>query len=130
MPDEDSFPESDDPNTNPWLTDKVVSSIQGPDVTSGRDREVVQTNRDEAYLRLHSVSVYVRDLERSIRFFVDQLGFRLLSDVRFASGYRWVEITPPDGTASLTLVLPGREKDDERFVGQLGAVTFLTEDVE
>ena len=130
MPDEHSFPESADPNTNPWLTDKVVSSIQGPDVTSGRDREAVRTNRDEAYLRLHFVSVYVRDLERSIRFFVDQLGFQLLRDVRFASGNRWVEITPPDGTASLTLVLPGREKDDERFVGQLGVVTFLTEDVE
>ena len=130
MPDERSFPESADPNTNPWLTDEVVSSIQQPDVTSGRDREAVRTDRDEAYLRLQFVSVYVRDLERSIRFFVDQLGFRLLHDVQFASGNRWIEITPPDGTASLTLVLPGREKDDERFVGQSGLVSFLTEDVE
>lgn len=130
MHDEDAVPENIEATANPWLTDKIVSSVSGSDVLSGRDREAIRTSRDEAYLRLQFVRVYVRDQERSMRFFVDQLGFRLILDVQFASGNRWIEVAPPDGTASLTLVLPGQEKDDERFVGYLGVVTFLTENVE
>jgi catechol 2,3-dioxygenase-like lactoylglutathione lyase family enzyme len=42
-------------------------------------------------LRLHFASVYVRDQERSKRFFLDQLGFNLVTDVRFPSGNRWID---------------------------------------
>src|ERR1700730_7255541 len=130
MHDERSDPENSDARARRWLTDKIVSSITGPDITSGRDREAIRTNRDEAYLRLQFVRVFVRDQERSMRFFVEQLGFRLLLDVRFASGNRWIEVAPPDGTASLALVLTEQESDDEHLFGHSGAVTFLTEDVE
>jgi catechol 2,3-dioxygenase-like lactoylglutathione lyase family enzyme len=44
------------------------------------------------YLRLHVVQVYVRDQERSLRFYVDQLGFTLANDVRLESGKRWVTV--------------------------------------
>jgi serine phosphatase RsbU (regulator of sigma subunit)/uncharacterized glyoxalase superfamily protein PhnB len=121
---------SDRSEVNPWLTDRVVSAIPGPDISSGRDREVIRTNREEAYLRLQFVSVFVCDQERSMRFFVEQLGFRLLLDVQFASGNRWIEVAPPDGTASLALVLPAQGGDEEHLVGRSAAVTFLTEDVE
>ena len=43
-----------------------------------------------------------------MRFFVDRLGFTLVRDVRFASGNRFIQVAPPDGTAGLALVLPGR----------------------
>lgn len=128
MNSEDSAPSRS--ATDSWLTDKVVSSTSGPDISSGRDREAILANRDEAYLRLQFVSVFVRDQERSMRFFVEQLGFKLLLDVRFASGNRWIEVAPPDGTASLALVLPAQGSDQERLVGHPGTVTFLTEDVE
>lgn len=130
MHDDDSNQKSGDAEARRWLTDKIVSSSPGPDITSGRDREAVRTNRDEAYLRLQFVRVFVRDQERSMRFFVEQLGFRLLQDVRFASGNRWIEVAPPDGTASLTLVLPAKGGDEESLVGHFDAVTFLVEDVE
>jgi len=107
-----------------------VSYTSGPDVSFARDRGAILPNRDEAYLRIQFVRVFVGDQERSMRFFVEQLGFRLLFDVRFASGNRWIEVAPPDGTASLALVLPARGSDEERLVGHSGAVTFLTEDVE
>jgi serine phosphatase RsbU (regulator of sigma subunit)/uncharacterized glyoxalase superfamily protein PhnB len=116
--------------TDPWLTDKIVSNTSGPDISSGRNREAILPNRDEAYLRVQFVSVFVRDQERRMRFFVEQLGFQLLFDVRFASGNRWIEVAPPDGTASLALVLPAEESDEERLVGHSRAITFLTEDVE
>jgi Glyoxalase/Bleomycin resistance protein/Dioxygenase superfamily len=42
--------------------------------------------RSLGYLRLHAVQIFVRDQERSVRFYVDQLGFRLTYDVRLESG--------------------------------------------
>lgn len=82
------------------------------------------------YLRLHFVIIYVSDQERSRRFFVDKLGFSVVSDVHFESGNRWVEVGPPDGTAILALARPIPGLNEDRFVGNSGMVTFLTEDVE
>lgn len=82
------------------------------------------------YLRLHFVTIYVSDQERSLRFFTEKLGFALVSDVRFASGNRWIEVGPPDGTAILALARPIPGLDEARFVGNSGLVTFLTENVE
>ncbi len=65
-----------------------------------------------------------------MRFFVDQLGFTLISDARFESGNRWIEVAPPDGTAVLALVKPIPGMNQDHFVGKSGMVTFLTEDVE
>jgi serine phosphatase RsbU (regulator of sigma subunit)/catechol 2,3-dioxygenase-like lactoylglutathione lyase family enzyme len=73
--------------------------------------------------------VFVRDQDRSLRFFVDQLGFELVMDVRFTSGNRWIQVSPPDGTASLALMLPRPGSDDEKFVGRSGGASFVTEDV-
>jgi serine phosphatase RsbU (regulator of sigma subunit)/uncharacterized glyoxalase superfamily protein PhnB len=130
MSDEGSVPPATDAPDKGWLGDAIVSSTPGPDVSSGRDREVIRTNTNGAYLRVQFVSLYVRDQERSMRFFVEQLGFQLLLDVRFASGNRWIEVAPPDGTASLALVLPDRSGNEEHLVGHSSTVTFLTEDVE
>ena len=115
---------------NGWMSDKIVSAAQEADFAAISNRSGVRLDGTGPYLRLHFVSVYVRDQERSIRFFVDQLGFTLIADVMFASGNRWVEVAPPDGTAVLALVIPRTDWNEERFIGNSGLVTFLTEDVE
>ena len=113
-----------------WMSDKIVSAAQEADFAAISNRSGVRVDGTGPYLRLHFASVYVRDQERSIRFFVDQLGFTLIADVMFASGNRWVEVAPPDGTAVLALVIPRTDWNEERFIGNSGLVTFLTEDVE
>jgi serine phosphatase RsbU (regulator of sigma subunit) len=113
-----------------WMSDKIVSAAQEADFATISNRSGVRLDGTGPYLRLHFASVYVRDQERSIRFFVDQLGFTLIADVMFASGNRWVEVAPPDGTAVLALVIPRTDWNEERFIGNSGLVTFLTEDVE
>src|SRR5579875_2405386 len=87
-------------------------------------------DREDVFLRLNFVSVYVRDQERSKNFFVDQLGFRLMIDARFPSGYRWIEVAPPDGTARLALVLPGPGFVPEGVPGRSSLITFTAENVE
>jgi len=81
------------------------------------------------HLRVHAVNVFVRDQDRSLQFYVDQLGFSLAFDVRLQSGQRWVGVAPPHGTAVLTLIAPDPESDEYKLIGQPTGVAFVAEDV-
>jgi serine phosphatase RsbU (regulator of sigma subunit)/catechol 2,3-dioxygenase-like lactoylglutathione lyase family enzyme len=85
--------------------------------------------RQDPYLRLGTVAVFVRDQDRSLRFFVEQLGFELAFDTQLPSGERWLAVSPPDGTAVLTLVAPKPDSDDYIRIGRSAQITFLTENV-
>src|SRR6266581_1616143 len=93
------------------------------------DASAVRLDRQDPYLRLQSVTIYVRDLDRSLNFYVDQLGFQLIFDARVQPGRRWVTVTPPDGTANLTLVAPEPGSEQSKLIGRPAPVTFVTEDV-
>ena len=86
-------------------------------------------HRSLGYLRLHAVQVFVRDQVRSVRFYVDQLGFRLTYDARLESGKRWVTVAPPDGGAVLSLIAPSPRSQDYKKIGREIPVVFVTEDV-
>jgi serine phosphatase RsbU (regulator of sigma subunit) len=124
LPDE---PISESPDR--WLEDRIESTVHGADSSILRDSSGLRLDRKGQFLRLHFVNVFVRDQERSLRFFVDQLGFELVMDVRFTSGNRWIQVTPPDGTATLALMLPRPGSEDVNFIGRSGGASFVTEDV-
>jgi serine phosphatase RsbU (regulator of sigma subunit)/catechol 2,3-dioxygenase-like lactoylglutathione lyase family enzyme len=86
-------------------------------------------DRQDPYLRLSTVTVFVRDQDRSLRFYLDQLGFSLAFDNRFPSGERWLAVTPPDGTAMLALVAPKPDSEEYKLIGRSTQIVFLTEDV-
>ena len=81
------------------------------------------------HLRLHCVNVFVRDQDRSLRFFVDQLGFNIAYDTRVQSGERWVGVAPPDGAAILSLIAPKPGSEQYKLIGRSTQVVFVTEDV-
>jgi serine phosphatase RsbU (regulator of sigma subunit)/catechol 2,3-dioxygenase-like lactoylglutathione lyase family enzyme len=85
--------------------------------------------RANAHLRLHCVNVYVRDQDRSLRFYLEQLGFRLAFDTRLQSGERWVAVSPPDGSALLALVAPKPTSPLYKLIGRATQVVFITDDV-
>src|SRR5262245_42259521 len=85
--------------------------------------------RPKSYLGVQAVNIYVRDQEQSLRFYRDQLGFRLAFDVRLQSGQRWLAVAPPDGTAVLTLISPEPDSEEYKLIGQPTSVVFVTEDV-
>src|SRR5258707_2328735 len=93
------------------------------------DGSVVRLDRQDPYLRLQSVTIYVRDLDRSLDFYLDQLGFQLIFDARIQPGSRFVTVAPPDGTANLTLVAPEPSSEQVKLIGRPAPVTFVTEDV-
>ena len=81
------------------------------------------------HLRMHAVRVFVRDQERSLRFYLDQLGFRLAFDALLPSGQRWVAVAPPDGTALISLVAPRPTSPEHKLIGRATQVVFVTDDV-
>jgi catechol 2,3-dioxygenase-like lactoylglutathione lyase family enzyme len=50
------------------------------------------------------VSIPVSDQERSKRFSSEVLGFDVVADTPFVDNQRWVQLRPPKGEASITLV--------------------------
>ena len=97
--------------------------------TSWTDRSVLRLDLREPYLCVHDVIIFVRDQDRSLRFYVDQLGFKLIVDHRFENGERWIEVAPPDGSANLALVTPKPDTDAFKLIGGDRWIFFLTEDV-
>lgn len=88
-----------------------------------------QPDRQDLYLRLNTVTVFVHDQEQSLRFYVDQLGFSLAYDFRLPSGERWVAVSPPDGTAMISLVAPSPSAQEFKLIGRATQISFLTENI-
>jgi len=80
-------------------------------------------------LRIHCVKVFVRDQDQSLRFYVDQLGFRLVADTLLQSGERWLAVAPPDGDTVLALVAPKADSKLYQLIGCPTDVVFVTDDV-
>ena len=83
----------------------------------------------DPHLRIHCVNVFVRDQDRSLRFYLDQLGFHVAFDARLQSGDRWVAVAPPDGSAILSLVVPKSNSQEYKLIGRSTQIVFVTEDV-
>jgi serine phosphatase RsbU (regulator of sigma subunit) len=67
-------------------------------------------------------------LDRSIRFYVEQLGFNLIFDNDVA-GARFVVVGPPDGSAVLCLSPVSPESDEYGSIRRTAPIVFLTENV-
>jgi catechol 2,3-dioxygenase-like lactoylglutathione lyase family enzyme len=54
-------------------------------------------------MRLELVPVPVTDVDRAVRFYVDQVGFVLDVDVPVRPGLRFVQLTPPGSACSIVV---------------------------
>jgi serine phosphatase RsbU (regulator of sigma subunit) len=89
----------------------------------------VRLDRQNPYLRIDAVNVFVKDQDRSLEFYLNQLGFDLALDIRLQSGHRLVAVAPPDGTTVLRLIAPSPDSEDYKLIGHATPIVFLTEDV-
>ncbi len=110
-----------------------MSSSAGSSSGSSKRRVRLEDPRldsDEPYLRILCVNIYVRDQDKSLRFFVDQLGFSLVVDDTYDGANRWVAVAPPDGNTVIALVAPAKNSPDRKLIGQSKHTVLVTEDVE
>jgi serine phosphatase RsbU (regulator of sigma subunit)/predicted enzyme related to lactoylglutathione lyase len=84
---------------------------------------------ERPYLRIFKSTVYVRNHERSLDFYVNQLGFSIVADVDLTYDGRWVAIAPPDGQAIIALVAPKPGTEKYRFIGRDTQIGFISEDI-
>jgi serine phosphatase RsbU (regulator of sigma subunit) len=89
----------------------------------------VRLDRQNPYLRIDAVNVFVKDQDRSLEFYLNHLGFDLALDIRLQSGHRLVAVAPPDGTTVLRLIAPDPDSEDYKLIGRPTPIVFLTEDV-
>jgi phosphoserine phosphatase RsbU/P len=87
------------------------------------------SDRNDPHLQLHCVFVFVRDQDRSLRFFLDTLGFNLIEDKHYGGAFRWVAVAPPDGTALLALLGPRIDRDEYELIGRSTGAVFVTDDI-
>jgi len=88
-----------------------------------------ETTSVSPFLSIHAVRIYVRDVDRSLGFYLNQIGFHLVIDTRLQSGERWVAVSPPDGTAILTLISPRSNSPEYKLIGRSTQVVLVTSDV-
>ena len=86
-------------------------------------------DRQDPYLRLGTITVFVRDQNQSLQFYLDQLGFRLAFDTLNESGDRWLAVSPTDGTAMLVLATPKPDSEEHKLIGRPPGIAFFTDDV-
>jgi serine phosphatase RsbU (regulator of sigma subunit)/predicted enzyme related to lactoylglutathione lyase len=89
-------------------------------------RSTPRLDSEIPYLRILFVTIYVRDVDRSIRFYVEQLGFNLIFDSAVGGG-RFVVVGPPDGSAVFALAPVQQGSEDS--IGRSAPIVFLTENV-
>ena len=85
-------------------------------------------DRKSPHLSLHHITIFVRDHDRSLKFYVDQLSFTLVADVKFPGG-RWAAVAPPYGGPALAMVVPTKDSKEYKLIGQSTRVVFVTDDV-
>src|SRR5260370_9988883 len=93
------------------------------------DEHAIRLDGHNPYLRVMCVRVFVRDQDKSLRFYVDQLGFNLVVDESYESGARWLEVAPPYGNTVLALITPKRKSDEYKLIGRSKHAVLVTEDV-
>ncbi len=86
-------------------------------------------SQQSQYLRIFYSTVFVRDHDRSLEFYVGQLGFTVVADTRFEFGGRWVAVAPRDGSSILALVAPKRGSENYKLIGRPTQIGFIAEDI-
>jgi serine phosphatase RsbU (regulator of sigma subunit) len=102
-------------------TSRLLRRKDAEDATSG-------PGQDTPYLRIFKSNVFVRDHERSLKFYIDQLGFSVVADGRFEFD-RWVAIAPPDGSTILAVLAPKRGSENYKLIGRNTQIAFIAEDI-
>jgi serine phosphatase RsbU (regulator of sigma subunit)/predicted enzyme related to lactoylglutathione lyase len=108
--------------------DPAVSQINGSSLRNEKLSSADSPRQQSPHLRIFKSNVFIRDHDRSLRFYVDQLGFNVVADARFEFG-RWVAIAPPDGSAILSLIAPRRGSANYKLIGRPTQIGFITEDI-
>ena len=58
---------------------------------------------------IRTVAIPAEDQDRTVAFFVDQLGFETQMDAELTEGFRWIEVASPGSDVSVAIVAASSE---------------------
>src|SRR6516165_9094826 len=110
-----------------------------PEGVLGPHAAALRAALSQPFLRLNFVTLWVRDQERSRRFFVGKLYFETIVDVQTPEAGRWIVVAPPAvgwltgptgaGLPGIAIVVPPEGAAEQQRIGQNTGLSFLTQDV-
>jgi predicted enzyme related to lactoylglutathione lyase len=77
--------------------------------------------------KLKFTSVPVRDQDRALDFYLNKLGFTLLTDQPMGPGQRWIEVRLPKGESGIALFTPPGHEDR---IGGFTGISLECDDVQ
>ncbi|HYF14816.1 MAG TPA: VOC family protein [Phycisphaerales bacterium] len=77
--------------------------------------------------KIKFVGICVRDQDRALDFYLNTLGFTLVTDQPMGPGRRWIEVKPPRGETGVALFTPDGQEDR---VGTFANTSWECDDVE
>jgi predicted enzyme related to lactoylglutathione lyase len=77
--------------------------------------------------KMKFTSIPVRDQDRALKFYLDILGFTLITDQPMGPGVRWIELRPPKGETGVALFTPPGLEDR---IGTFTGISFDCDDVQ
>lgn len=108
----------------------IIAAMPRPSSLLGAERAAIRTDSANPDLRIFKTNIFVRDQDRSLDFYVNQLGFDLLADARFTNNTRWIAVAPPNGSAVLALLCGTPGSAEEKLIGRETHLAFITEDIQ
>jgi catechol 2,3-dioxygenase-like lactoylglutathione lyase family enzyme len=100
---------SDRPTTlhdrSPGTTDHKSATDQ-PCTTDHRARPITESERGmpTTITTIRTIAIPAQDQDRTVAFFVGQLGFEPRLDAELTEGFRWIEVAPPGSAVSVAIV--------------------------
>lgn len=78
--------------------------------------------------KIRLASVWVKDQDKSLNFYLDKLGFEKQADIDMGKGFRWIEVRPPNAETAITLAkpYPGQEGVS---IGGFTNIVFATDNM-
>jgi lactoylglutathione lyase len=74
-----------------------------------------------------STSIFVKDQQESLNFWVDKIGFEVICDLQLESNFRWVEIAPRSSNSSINLY--PKSLISKKDLKPMPVVVFRTNDI-
>ncbi len=78
--------------------------------------------------KIRLASVWVKDQDKSLNFYLDKLGFEKQADIEMGNGFRWIEVKPPNAETAITLAKPYPGQEGVT-VGGFTNIVFATDDM-
>lgn len=77
--------------------------------------------------KIKFIGICVRDQDRALDFYLNRLGFTLVTDQPMGPGRRWIEVKPPKGETGVALFTPDGQEDR---IGTFANTSWECDDIE